>query len=505
MIKNVITYLEQAATDFPEKIGFCDEVESCTFNEMNLRAKRIGTQIIQGLGGRRNKPIAVYMDKSVASLSVFFGIVYSGNFYVPIDVKSPTERIKKIFATLKPEIIYTQEKYLETVRSIWQNHLIMLESENVAIDEVWIQKSVKKQLDVDPLYVLFTSGSTGIPKGVVVSHKSVIDYVEWLRDFFKFNEDIVLGNQAPFYFDNSVFDIYSTIRNAATLYIIPERLFAFPQKLMEYIQEKGINTIFWVPSALIGVANANILKVGMNTYLKKVLFCGEVMPNKQLNIWRGAIPNALYANLYGPTEITDVCSCYVVERTFRDEESLPIGYACNNMEIFLLNEQDKLCQGQEIGEICVRGTGLAHGYYANTVATGKVFVQNPLNSEWPDLIYRTGDLAYYNTYGELDYVGRKDHQIKHNGYRIELGEIEQAASCLEGIERACALYDEQTNKILLFCMAEDVQEKIVYMALKNKIPSYMLPSKIIIVKKFELNANGKIDRKQLKKYYKGEI
>lgn len=505
MIKNVITYLEQAAVDYPEKIGFCDEVESCTFHEMDIRAKRIGTQIIQALGGRRNKPIAVYMDKSVACLSAFFGIVYSGNFYVPIDVKSPVERINKIFTTLKPEMIYTQEKYLETVKSIWQHHLVIVECENIAIEEKWLHNSIRRQLDVDPLYVLFTSGSTGIPKGVVVSHKSAIDYVEWLRDFFKFDEDIILGNQAPFYFDNSVLDIYSTIRNAATLYIIPERLFAFPVKLMEYVNRKNVNTIFWVPSVLIGVANANILKTDMDTNLKKILFCGEVMPNKQLNIWRRAIPNALYANLYGPTEITDVCSCYVIERAFLDEEPLPIGHACNNMEILLLNEQDELCQGEEIGEICVRGTGVAHGYYANNVATGKVFVQNPLNSDWPDLIYRTGDLARYNTYGELDYVGRKDYQIKHNGYRIELGEIEQAACCLEGIERVCALYDEQIKKIILFCVAQNIEEKVVYRALKDKIPAYMLPSKIFIVKDFELNANGKIDRKQLRKYYEGEI
>ncbi|MDE5823127.1 MAG: AMP-binding protein, partial [Lachnospiraceae bacterium] len=331
------------------------------------------------------------------------------------------------------------------------------------------------------------------------------DYVEWLKDFFHFDYHTVFGNQAPFYFDNSVLDIYSTIRNAATLYIIPEKLFVFPHKLMEYVKEKNINTIFWVPSALIGVANADVLKTKVHTKLEKILFCGEVMPNKQLNIWRKAIPNALYANLYGPTEITDVCSCYVIERMFRDEEPLPIGFACNNMEIFLLNEHDELCQGQEIGEICVRGTGLAHGYYADDGTTEKVFIQNPLNPNWLDLIYRTGDLAQYNIYGELNYVGRKDHQIKLNGFRIELGEIEQAACCVEGIERVCALYDDQVKKILLFCVAKNVSEKTVYMALKNKIPSYMLPSKIILVENFVLNANGKIDRKQLKMYYEGKL
>lgn len=499
MLRNVITYLEQSAANYPEKIGFYDELESCTFYEMAVRAKKIGTQIIQQLQGRRNKPIAVYMDKSVACLSVFFGIVYSGNFYVPIDVKSPVERVNKIFETLNPALIFTQEKYLKSVRKSWGQYLILVEHENAIIEEMQIQQSMERQLDVDPLYVLFTSGSTGVPKGVVVSHRSVIDYVEWLKDFFDFDEHTIFGNQAPFYFDNSVLDIYSTIRNGAALCIIPKKLFAFPARLLDYLKVYSINTIFWVPSALIGVANAHVLKEGMDIELRKVLFCGEVMPNRQLNIWRKAFPNVVYANLYGPTEITDVCSCYIVDRTFQDNEPLPIGRACRNMEILLLNELNELCKGQETGEICVRGTGLAYGYYANDDSTKDAFVQNPLNPYWKDLIYRTGDLAHYNQYGELDYVGRKDYQIKHNGYRIELGEIEQAAYGIEEIDRACAIYDEQSKKIILFYTASEIGEKNVYAKLKNKIPPYMLPAKLIAIEHFELNANGKIDRKKLKK------
>lgn len=499
MLKNVIAYLEQAAVNYPEKIGFYDELENCTFSGMVRKAKKIGTQIIQQLQGKRNKPIAVYMDKSVACLGVFFGIVYSGNFYVPIDVKSPVERVNKIFEALHPELIFTQGKYLELVGSSWGQYLAMVEHEDTMIEELQIQQSLERQLDVDPLYVLFTSGSTGVPKGVVVSHRSVIDYVEWLTDFFHFDEHIIFGNQAPFHFDNSVLDIYSTIRNGAALYIIPEKLFAFPARLLDYLGMHRINTIFWVPSALIGVANANVLKEGMDIALRKVLFCGEVMPNRQLNMWREALPDVMYANLYGPTEITDVCSCYVVDRKFEDNEPLPIGRACNNMEILLFNEQDELCKGQEIGEICVRGTGLAYGYYANDDSTKAVFIQNPLNPEWRDLVYRTGDLAYYNKYGELEYVGRKDYQIKHNGYRIELGEIEQAAYGIEGIGRACAIYGEQSKKIILFYTASGIGEKNVYAQLKNKLPPYMLPAKLVAMDCFALNANGKIDRKYLKK------
>ena len=276
-------------------------------------------------------------------------------------------------------------------------------------------------------------------------------------------------------------------------------MFIFPQEVLSYLENNKINTIFWVPSALIGIANAKVLK-GFNTSLKNILFAGEVMPNKQLNIWRNAIPKALFANLYGPTEITVICCYYIVNRKFDDDECLPIGFPCNNMEIILLNEHNRLCEVSEIGEMCVRGTGVAIGYYANQTDEKEVFVQNPLNCDWNDLIYRTGDLAFYNEFGELVYIGRKDYQIKHKGYRIELGEVEQAASSIDGIERTCALYNQELKKIELFCVAKDIDEKVLYQELKKKVPVYMLPSEIICVEKFELNSNGKIDRKKLEKY-----
>ncbi len=503
MKRNVIEYLKDSALRYPDKIALKDENKTITFKELDREAKKVAHLISMECGDIKNRPVAVYMEKSVECLICFLGIIYSGNFYSPIDVKMPMSRIEKIIDVLQPELIlYNHSKRLD----IDYHAVSMQETQNLNEKE-YEAINYKNVIDSDPVYVLFTSGSTGQPKGVVISHRGVIDYTEWLYDKFHFDQETVFGNQAPFYFDNSILDIYSTLRNGATMNIIPESLFLFPYKLLTYINEKKINTLFWVPSALISLANSGALSEIRLKYVKKVLFCGEVMPTKQLNIWMREYPDILYANMYGPTEITDVCTCYIVDRKFSDEESLPIGSSCENTEIIVLNDDDKLVGVNEIGELCVRGTCLSMGYYGDFDKTNAVFIQNPLNGKYHELIYRTGDLVKYNERHEIVYVCRKDNQIKHQGYRIELGEIETVCSALEGIERVCALYDEVNKKIVLFysfnSKVRELSEKEVYRQLKQKLPSYMLPAAIYVKEQFPLNINGKIDRIELKQCMEG--
>jgi non-ribosomal peptide synthetase component F len=281
------------------------------------------------------------------------------------------------------------------------------------------------------------------------------------------------------------------------MFVVPTQLFSFPVKLIEYLNEKKISIIFWVPSAICLVANLRAFQAIIPQYLKKILFAGEVMPNKQLNIWRKHIPDALYANLYGPTEITVDCIYYIVDREFRDDEPLPIGFPCRNSDILILNEHNKLVGIDEAGEICVRGTSLALGYYNNPEKTAEVFVQNPLNKSYPEIIYRTGDIAKYNTRGEIIYLSRKDFQIKHMGHRIELGEIETAVSSLEKITLCCCLYDLVKSKIILFYQG-DTDKNYIIEEIKPLLPSYMIPNKFIQTNEMPLNINGKIDRLKLK-------
>ncbi len=504
MKANVTYWLDETAKRFPDKTAYADANKEITFGELRRQARNIACELTER--GLFKKPVAIFLEKGVDVLISFMGAAYSCNFYSPIDVDMPGSRVNKILEVLEPAVVITTASLREVFSQYdYQGEFLLLEevlaSGKQDIDkETALEAARKRGIDTDLLYVLFTSGSTGVPKGVTINHRAVIDYIDWVTETFEITEKDSFGNQAPFYFDNSILDIYSTLKTGATTYIIPKNLFAQPVPLLAYLQEKKINTIFWVPSALIVVAKLKAFRnVDLSDTLRRVLFCGEVMPNKQLNVWRKFLPEVLYANLYGPTEITDACTFYIVDREFADEEPLPIGRPMPNTDILVLNEKDEPVTGDESGELCVRGTSLSMGYYKNPEKTREAFVQNPLNQAVPELIYRTGDIVKYNERGEIIYLSRKDFQIKHMGHRIELGEIETAVSSLPEISLNCCLYDEKHQKIVLF-IEEELDKAFINAKISHLVPEYMLPNKVITVEKMPINANGKIDRVKLKEY-----
>ena len=433
-------------------------------------------------------------------MASFMGVAYSDCFYSPIDIEMPQSRVDKILEVLAPEIVITTKALQDNFQTFnfHGSYILYEDIVSTAEDEAVVAPYTQRIVDTDLLYVLFTSGSTGVPKGVSICHRSVIDYIDWVTETFGVTEEDAFGNQAPFYFDNSILDIYSCLKTGATLHIIPKKLFFQPVPLLEYIRDHRINTLFWVPSALIVVSKLKAFRnVDLTATLKRVLFCGEVMPNKQLNIWRNFLPQVTYANLYGPTEITDACTYYIADREFADDEPLPIGIPMQNTDVLVLNEKDQLVTGDEVGELCVRGTSLAMGYYNNPEKTQEAFVQNPLNRAVPEIIYRTGDLVKYNERGELIYLSRKDFQIKHLGHRIELGEIETAVSSLDEVTLNCCLYDEKRQKIVLF-VDVDVDRDYIKERIEKLVPEYMIPGKVVYLQDMPINANGKIDRVKLK-------
>ena len=504
MEKNVLQMLEKTAERFPDKPAFSDENGFVGYADAVLRAKAIGSCLAGRFVANGHRAVGVLTEKSKEMLVTLMGVIYSGNFYIPIDTEMPNDRIGLILDTVDPIAIIADEAHLEKARQLLPEDRVLLYGDAIQtpVDEAVLSRIRYAAIDTDPIYALFTSGSTGVPKGVICCHRSVINYADWLKDTFAFSENTIFGSQTPFYFSMSVLDIYGTIRSGAELHVIPKKLFAFPIKLLEHMNEARINTIYWVPTALNIVANMKALDKIELPYLKTILFAGEPMPNKQLNIWRRHLPDALYANLFGPTEITDIGIYYVVDRPFNDDEPIPIGRKCDNVDALVLNDEGQPVPDGEMGELCIRGSFLALGYYNNPAKTAEVFVQNPLNPHYPELIYKTGDLVSYNERGELMYHGRKDFQIKHRGNRIELGEIENAASVVPGVEMCACIYDKEKERIVLFYQGQGVTTQLIRDTMSQKVPSYMIPNVMLEMEALPKNKNGKIDRLELTAYYR---
>lgn len=506
MRNSVLCYLEETAKRLPDKIAFFDEDTSLTFQQLRNRAIDIAFQIKQLPIGRRN-PILTYLPKSADSIAAFLGVLYSGNFYTPTDIRFPEEKIKSIVTVLQPAVILVNNSTKEKLdRFLWMHDVCLLnidEAESLGhYDEG--SSMVGEILDVDPVYTFFTSGSTGTPKGVIINNHNIIDYVDWAADTFHINEKTVMGNQSPFYFDISTQDIYAAIKTGATLGIIPTQYFAFPAKVLQFIRKRGINFLYWVPSAFVNIANYDLLKAIPLDQVETIMFGGEVMPVKQMNYWKKYLPNLkMIANVYGPTEATVNCTYYIVDRDFSESEVLPLGKACENTGLLVLDENGVLIDGtraNELGELCVYGSSLSSGYWNDQEKTNEKYIQNPFNKFYQEKMYLTGDLVYYNGRGELVFAGRKDFQIKHLGYRIELGEIEAAAMGKEEVYMACAAYHSRKKEIALFYQG-DIGEEILKNYLLAIIPKYMVPTIFFQINRFPYNDNGKIDRRRLEEQY----
>jgi len=503
MVSSILEYLDRTAECYGDKVAYEDSAERVTFRQLKQRISCIGGALLHE--GIHKGTMAVYMEKSVAAISAFFGAEAAGCSYCPLDTKMPAERLRVVLETLNPPAICTTRELAAKIGHMGYGDKIVIYEEllNGKSDEEQLRLIRKARIDTDPLYVLFTSGSTGVPKGVMIPHRAVIDYLEWITKKFDFQFQDVIGNQGELFFDLSVQDVYAPILCGCKTILLPRNIFASPAELVCQMKEKGITLTFWIPSAYGLVANLDGMRAAVPTSLRVAMACGEVMPCKQLNYWRKHLPDTMFVNLYGPTEAAVACTYYIVNRTFHDEESLPIGVPCENTDILVLDEENRLVDKENggIGELCIRGSSLALGYYGNPEMTEAAFVQNPCNSVYKEIIYRTGDLVYYGTDGNLMYVSRKDFQIKHLGYRIELGEIEAAAGLVEGVEECACIYDNLKKRILLFYTGKPWDGKNFKEVLAKRLPHYMIPNRIVHLEVMPHNRNGKLDRRYLKEQY----
>lgn len=500
----VLDYLDATASRLPDKVFLTDEEESLTYARFRERAMTFGYALHRALESGRHRPVVLFMEKSCRCAIAMTGVIYSGNFYVMMDVNTPLERLEHIMQAMGNAVIVTSEKDERNLKKIGYTGTALMYEDLLAArlesdGERTLQALRQNTLDTDLMYVIFTSGSTGIPKGVAAMHRSVIDYVESTLELIGISEDDIVGNQGPFYTDRPLIDIFMTMKAGASVCVIPQRFFMMPKKLLQCIDENHITNLMWVPTAFRIVYQFDALSKVRPAAIRKMLFVGEVIPIPVYRYWREYYPDAEYRQLYGPSEITGVCTYYRITKDYEDGETIPIGKPLPNTGILLLDENEHVVEPENAGvpgEICVYGTCLAAGYYNDPKKTAEVFVQNPTITAYPSLMYRTGDLARYDEEGELVFISRKDYQVKHGGRRIELGEVETAFQAVEGVKAVCCVQDRREDKLVLYYIGAAAEDDMPLLA-RDRLPKYMIPAVYHKMDELPTLPNGKLNRKLL--------
>ena len=502
---SLIELFEETVKKYPQKVAVIDKDREIVFSDLHRKSLQLASALM-ALGIGQNRPVGVFLDKSIESVYADLGILYAGDFYMNLDIKTPAERIRNILQLVEPAAIISTTRQIKSIEGIIPSTMkvILLDEAGgtADVDSADIIGRLSTIIDTDPSCIINTSGSTGTPKGVVLNHKSFFDFIDWAIDTFHFDDDLVMGSLSPIVFDIYSFELCMLMAKASTLVVLPAHLAAFPAKILEVLEQHRVNFLFWVPTIMVNIANMDLLSAFKLKSLRTVWFAGEVFPTKQFNYWHHHLPKVTFANLYGPIEITLDCTYYIINKEIPDEEPLPIGYPCRNTDILILDDEDRAVTEPGVeGELCVRGTSLAMGYYNNPEKTAAAFVQNPLNKAYPELIYRTGDIVCLNDEGLIMFKGRKDNIVKHMGYRTDLGEIEHVIiNTLKLVKNGCIVYNQSDKQITLFYEAEqEIPVSEFRLQIGKVLPKYMIPTAFHHLGQLQRNANGKIDRLFYKK------
>ena len=521
MIYTLSQLLSKTAARFPDKDAVVFQDQTLSYRQLDELSNQVA-HTLKKCSVRPGDRVGIYINKSIPSVISIFGILKADAVYVPLDPWAPPKRLGYIIENCDIRCLLTgSDKMNFVARMIDETspleRIVLTDSgpysaeipgvEMILWDAVQTEATdtpAQKSIETDLAYILYTSGSTGDPKGVMISHLNAFTFINWAYETVDMWSEDRVANHAPHHFDLSIFDIFVTVKAGGTLYPVPTHTAKFPVKLAEFISKNKISVWYSVPSAWVHMLTHGKMEDFDFSALRTIIFAGEVFPIKHLQQLVQQIPHADYYNWYGPTE-TNVITSYKVENLDpNSNKPVPIGKACENMGVFILDEDGKeITKTGVTGELHGRGSGVAQGYWNDPKKTARLFVQNPLQTNFNERTYRTGDLVQISEDENLIYLGRRDHQVKVQGYRIELGEIENALLNHPQIKEAAvvALKNEQHATYLKTFLTLNGEATLSILEIKRHcarfVPRYMIPETIEFCDDLPKTSTGKIDKKSL--------
>jgi amino acid adenylation domain-containing protein len=498
--------LEQSAAERPDSVALIDGDRNLTYAELDRVANQLARRLIE-LGVCRGDRVALYLDKSADSIIGIYGVLKAGAAYVPLDPQAPTSRLAYITTNAGVRVLVTGIEKTEAVSDLRDEapsiaDAVMLNDPGVRSELAALpaQSPQVPAIEGDLAYILYTSGSTGVPKGVMLSHRNCLAFVKWAVEEFGVTADDRLSSHAPLHFDLSTFDLYAAALAGAPVVLVPAQTSVFPSQVRTFIEAQGITVWYSVPSILTML----VLRGGLTTEscpgLRTILFAGEVFPTRYLRELTELLPHVRFANLYGPTE-TNVCTWHEVRPLGDGDETIPIGRAIDGVDVYALNDAGQRAGVGEEGELYVRGPTVMQGYLGDPEKTAARLVPDPLGDIIHQPTYRTGDLVTLTAGGAYRFLGRRDEQIKSRGYRIELGEIETAIYAHPAVSECAvvAVPDEiVTNRVLAYVSLSgplDVGSLTQFCA--ERLPHYMVPERFEFADELPRTSTGKVDRRAL--------
>jgi amino acid adenylation domain-containing protein len=510
--------LKRSVERRPEATAVWARSRTLTYRELDERSNQLA-HLLHERGVKKGDRVGMYFPKSVESLIAMFGIMKAGAAYVPLDPDQPAARASYIINNCRMIALITDGQRLnrldrELTECLAFKIVLGFQPSEDAHDLIaWDSLDSNRKENAPPLqsitsdlaYILYTSGSTGEPKGVMLSHQNALTFIEWCAETFQLRPEDQLSSHAPLHFDLSVFDIYNAIEAGATVHMVPEDILIFPSSVAKFIEEHLISVWYSVPGALIQLALRGNPSRQRFPNLRLILFAGEVFPVKHLQRLAELLPGVDLYNLYGPTE-TNVCTYYPLDRARLNEmDALPIGRACANTEVFAVDEHaQRVTQTGGQGELYVRGPSVTLGYWGDPEKTRKTLVPNLFQPHYSENVYRTGDIVVLRGDGDYDFLGRRDNQIKVRGYRVELGEIEAALLKHDAVSEASAFAtadpqdDSRICAVVALHHGSQLNENDLQQHCTLHVPRYMVPASIEFRESLPKTSTGKIDRVRLK-------